>query len=259
MKASVLVITYNQRATIAECLDSILNQRTSFDFEVVVADDASTDETPAILAEFAAANPTLLRFIRRKKNLGPSANLAAGYRDCRGEYIALCEGDDYWISPDKLDAQVSFMDRHPDCTLCFHPVIQVSECEEHWPQIFPADSPDRGTLSDLLDANFIPTCSVMYRRIADLNFPDWYVHSPLGDWPLHVLHAQRGWIAKLDPVMAAYRTLGGVWSDRTRRHQIEDTLTLLDRIAALLGPEHVDRLRRTQARLQDELSSLLAA
>jgi glycosyltransferase involved in cell wall biosynthesis len=258
VKVSVLVITYNQRATFAECLDSILKQRTSVDFEVVVADDASTDETPAIIAEFAAAHPNRLRFIRREENLGPSANLAAGYRDCQGEYVALCEGDDYWISPNKLDAQVLFMDRHPDCTLCFHPVIQVSDCPDHWPQVFPADSPDRAALSDLLDVNFIPTCSVVYRRIAELVFPDWYARSPLGDWPLHILHAQRGWIAKLDQVMAAYRSFGGVWSGRTRRGQIEDTLALLDHFCAFLGPEHVERLHRTQARLRAELSSLAA-
>lgn len=258
MKVSVLVITYNQRATIAECLDSILRQRTSIDFEVVVSDDASTDETPAIIAEFAAANPNRLRFVRRKQNLGPSANLAAGYRDCRGKYVALCEGDDYWISPNKLETQALFMGRHPDCAVCFHPVIQLSECEDDWPQVFPADSPDRATLSDLLDANFIPTCSVMYRRIADLDFPEWYAKSPLGDWPLHVLHAQRGWIGKLDGVMAAYRSSGGVWSSRARRHQIEATLALLDRIGALLGPEHVDRLHRTQARLRKELSGFAA-
>jgi len=255
VKVSVLIITYNQASTIKECMDSVLVQRTDFDFEIVVADDASTDDTPTIVSAYAAAHPDRVRAFRRPANLGPNANLLSGYRDCSGEYIALCEGDDYWLSPAKLDSQVAFMDRNPDCSLCFHPVIQVSDRMDEWPGIFPAAAPARATLTDLLEVNFIPTCSVMYRRIADLAPPAWYERLPLGDWPLHVIHAQRGWIGKLDGVMAAYRATGGVWSSRSRERQIRDTLVVLDHMVNLLGADDVVHLERTRSRLEAELSS----
>ena len=93
--------------------------------EIIVADDASTDATPAIIQEYAGRYPHLFRPILRPQNLGLNANLTGALSAARGEYLALCEGDDYWIDPMKLSKQVAFLDRHPETAVCFHPVRVV--------------------------------------------------------------------------------------------------------------------------------------
>jgi glycosyltransferase involved in cell wall biosynthesis len=114
---SVEVITYNQQELITRALDSILNQVTDFPYEVLVLDDCSTDETPAKIAEFQRRFPTIVRSIRTKHNVGANRNLRLGEILGRGEFIAVCEGDDYWHDPEKLQRQVTALRNNPTCVL----------------------------------------------------------------------------------------------------------------------------------------------
>lgn len=118
MKLSVFVVTYNQERYIRQCLDGILAQKVNFDYEIVIGDDCSTDGTAAILDEFAAKYPQI-QVYHHPKNLGLLNNWEFVMNKCKGEYIALIEGDDYWIDENKLQRQVDWLDAHPDYTLTF--------------------------------------------------------------------------------------------------------------------------------------------
>jgi glycosyltransferase involved in cell wall biosynthesis len=117
VKLSVFVVTYNQEKYIQECLDSILMQKTSFSFEVIVGDDNSTDSTRKICEKYAN-NYSNVNLLPQEKNLGLIKNWVRVLSHCKGEYIALCEGDDYWIDPYKLQKQVDFLEKNNQFNMC---------------------------------------------------------------------------------------------------------------------------------------------
>ena len=209
-KVSVVTITYNHQAYIAEALESILAQQTDFAFEVVVADDASTDATAAIVSDFAARHPGVVVPILRPTNLGIHANFVSAAAATRGDYVALCEGDDYWTDPHKLQRQADVLDARPEVSLCAHPVLRTWEGGEEPDSVWPDESERTDTsFRALLRTNFVPTNSTLSRRLEDYaTLPD---IMPL-DWYLHLRHARGGEIAVLDEVMGVYRRhAGGVW------------------------------------------------
>src|SRR5712692_739118 len=112
-KLSVLLITYNHEKYIRQALDGVMMQKTDFDFEIVVADDHSLDSTIAIIEEYQADNHNI-RVLPSERNVGITRNYQRGFGACRGEYIAVLEGDDFWISPTKLRTLVAFLEQHPE-------------------------------------------------------------------------------------------------------------------------------------------------
>ena len=118
MKLSVFVVTYNQEQYIRQCLESIVAQKVNFDYEVIVGDDCSIDGTSAICDEFADKYPQI-HVCHHPKNLGLLKNWEFVMNKCKGKYIALIEGDDYWIDEHKLQRQVDWLDAHPEYTLTF--------------------------------------------------------------------------------------------------------------------------------------------
>ncbi len=209
-KVSVVSITYNQEAFIQDALEGFVAQQTSFPIEIVIADDASTDRTPEIIRHYADRHPHLLRPIFRSTNIGVHANFVATLSAARGEYLALCEGDDYWTDPLKLSKQIEFLDRHPRTTVCFHPVRVIHD--DGAPDVeFPPLSWRRDlSLEALLARNFIQTNSVVYRR--QQRYDDIPANIMPIDWYLHVRHAVNGDIAMLPDTMAVYRRHPqGIW------------------------------------------------
>lgn len=210
-KVSVITITYNQEKYIRQTLESIVSQETRFDFEVIVADDCSTDKTPTIIQEYEKQYPKIFKAVLRKKNLGPWQNFTDAFKQAKGDYIALCEGDDFWTDKNKLQKQADFMEKHPDYTLCFHPVKVFFENGEEKDSVFP-DKRSGFTVENLLQNNFIQTNSVMYRRRR--TYEDLANDVMPGDWYLHLYHAQFGKIGFINQVMASYRRQpGGIWWD----------------------------------------------
>lgn len=116
---SVMVITYNQERYIRQCLDGILSQKTQYRFEIVIGDDASTDKTFDIIQEYKERFPSKIRSINEKHNVGVVRNFIRTIKSCRGEFLAFCEGDDYWIDENKLESQVSFLIQNSDYGLCY--------------------------------------------------------------------------------------------------------------------------------------------
>lgn len=118
MKLSVAVITYNQQETIAQTLDSILCQKGDFDLEVVVGEDCSKDNTPAICCEYAERYPDKVVLLQEGHNLGIMRNFANTIAHCTGDLIGICAGDDYWCDEYKLQKQLNYLTAHPECGVC---------------------------------------------------------------------------------------------------------------------------------------------
>ena len=117
---SIVCITYNHEPYLRQTLDSFLMQETSFAYEIVLAEDCSTDGTRKICEEYAAKYPDIIHYIYRDKNVGYNENEYEAMSAAKGKYIAYCEGDDYWTIPDKLQRQVDFLESHPDYSVCWH-------------------------------------------------------------------------------------------------------------------------------------------
>src|SRR5687768_16687744 len=113
MKVSVAMITYNHEAFVAQAIESVLMQKTDFDFELVIGEDCSTDKTREIVNGYKSKYGERIRVLLPAKNLGINRNLKQTLLACQGRYIALLEGDDYWTSSLKLQKQVNFLDTHP--------------------------------------------------------------------------------------------------------------------------------------------------
>lgn len=116
-KVSIFVVTYNQENYIRECLDSIVNQIVNFDYEIVVGEDCSTDNTLAVCKEYAEKY-SQIKLIYSDQNIGFIKNWERVLNACEGEYIAMCEGDDYWADINKLQKQVDFLDKNQDYSVC---------------------------------------------------------------------------------------------------------------------------------------------
>lgn len=218
---SISCITYNQAPFIKQCIDSFLMQRTNFKFEILVHDDASTDGTAEIIKEYEAKYPGIIRPIYEKENQwvkGRRGSIIFNFPRAKGKYLALCEGDDYWTDPQKLQLQVDFLESHPDYALCFHPVVAHFENNEEKDCVLPSyTKKSKFTVRELLKGNFIQTNSVMYRkqeykRLATDVLP--------ADWYLHLYHAQFGKIGFINKAMSVYRRhAGGVWWESYNNHE----------------------------------------
>ena len=149
---------------------------------------------------------------RKDRNKAGWRNVQALFDMCRTEYAALCDGDDYFTDPAKLQIQVEFLDQHKDCALCFHPVKVVYEDDSKHERVYPpVEQLPRGIkpfyyLSDLLKCNIIQTNSVVYRWRFRNGLPEWFRPDCCpGDWYWHLLHAELGKIGFINKIMSVYR------------------------------------------------------
>jgi len=227
---SVLLVTYNHAKFVAQALDSILMQRTDFDFEIVVADDCSTDSTLSIIKEYEKQS-SRLRALPAETNVGISRNYQRGFAACRGKYIAVLEGDDYWISPRKLQAMSAFLDRNPNCSLCFHRIIRYDQHPEnvavhpaHWTveQIL--------TANELASGNFVGGLSTcVYRRevIEALKPQLWELD--IREWFFNIVVAEHGPIGYVPQILSVYRAHPeGIWSLKSLSATLPELLRLID-------------------------------
>lgn len=209
-KVSVLTLAYRHEKFIADCIESVLAQKTSFPVEHIIVDDGSDDKTTEIIEAYAQKHPHIHPvYLERRRNFN---NVRYLFAACHSPYAALCDGDDYYTDPLKLQTQADFLDANPDCALCFHPVQVVYEDGSKPGHIYPPlEQLPRGIkpfyyLSDLLKCNLIQTNSVMYRWRFKDGLPAWFRPDCCpGDWYWHLLHAELGKIGFINRVMSVYR------------------------------------------------------
>jgi glycosyltransferase involved in cell wall biosynthesis len=214
-KVSVCVPTFNHEKYIRQTLDGALMQQTNFEFEIIIGDDASTDNAPKIIQEYADKYPNLFRIFLHKQNQGPSEpkefagrnNVLALLKACKGDYVALCEGDDYWTDPLKLQKQVDFMEANVDFAICHHNMRVIYE--DASPEHFFNDENQKAesSIKDILeDRWFIATAATLYRNIFRENaFADWHSRAASGDWALAIQLAAKGKIYYINEPMGVYR------------------------------------------------------
>ncbi len=165
IKVSVIFITYNHEKYVEKALRSVCEQETDFAYEVVVGEDCSTDSTREILKRVAEEYPDKVRLLFRDKNFGrPTLNVYNTTMECRGEYLAYLEGDDYWTDKKKLQKQVTFLEEHPEYIACTHDCVMIDENGD--------EIKDESVLS----------VGDMYKWTGKFTFDD-YRHS--GKWPGH--------------------------------------------------------------------------
>lgn len=207
VQVSVCVFSYNYGKYLAQALDSILAQETSFDFEIVLGDDFSTDNTRAIASEYSDRYPGKFILSFNETNIGGTRNWLRAMNKCRGKYIALLDGDDYFTDKAKLQKQYDALESDDDLVLCFHGV------EEKYDDISGSDrvivfEKELYTLSDLLGRGwFIRTATIFFRNgIAPAEPPEWVYDFPYRyDTILHVFLCMHGNAVFLKDVMSVWR------------------------------------------------------
>ena len=250
---SVLMITYNHESFIAQAIGSVLAQQTSFPIELVIGEDHSQDRTLQIALEYQARHPGRIRVLASENNLGAQQNFGRTFDACRGKYIALLEGDDYWTSPQKLQKQVDFLESHPAFSAAAHNATVIDEAKESATELYSSHTTDRLTIDDFLAFNHVPTCSVMFRRGVVDRLPDWFFQVAAGDWVLHILNSRRGDMHYDRQPMACYRShAGGMWSGLPRAGQLKAVVDIYEHLLRELGPQYQVRLHRLMSqRLRD--------
>lgn len=252
------LITYNHERFIAKAIESVLEQKTDFVYRLTIGDDCSTDNTKAIIRDYAQQYPDRIQVLLASEHRGIERKDRVSIEVLRlntSKYVALLDGDDYWTDPHKLQKQVDFLESHPECTMCFHNTMIFYEDGSQEPTTFcPPNQKVISTLEDLLSGNFIQSCSILFRRGLFGEFPDWFYTSKMGDWPIHIMNARHGNIGYIDEVMGAYRIhRGGLWSLQKRTHQIVESISVLDHINAYLDFKYEKEIRTTKAKWYQEL------
>lgn len=203
------MITYNHESFIREVIESTLMQKTNFSFELVIGEDYSTDNTRNICLEYQKKYPNKIKILCPKKNLGMIANFKATLNACKGKYIALCEGDDYWTDSYKLQKQIDFLEANPEYVMCFHKAEIKQEIAYNSSSKLtykPANLLKQDiTTEDLIKEWLIPTASVVFRRQHLPPFYEWFYKVISMDIPLLTLIADKGKVRYIPDIMSVYR------------------------------------------------------
>lgn len=252
---SVCIITYNQEAFIEKCLEGVINQKTDFTYEIIIGEDHSTDSTAAICTQYFQNYPELIQLYKRPQNLGMIANWIQTMQSCSGKYIAVCEGDDYWTDPLKLQKQVTFLEEHEDFSICFHKVmlLQENKLTDDWITNPPKEE---SGINDLIEfRNYIHTPSVVFRN-KNIQFPSPLSYSPVGDYFFYILLTQDGSKIKyLREVMAVYRYGVGIYGTTTDHTQLWNWYNTLFLIYSCIADTHKKALANAISKIRLQLES----
>ena len=259
MLISICLIVYNQEEFIAQAIESVLAQQVSIPYEIVIGEDHSTDNTRTILDKYAQNHPDKIRLLERATNLGMHRNFAETLRACRGDYIAVLEGDDYWVDTHKLARQAALLDANPELSACFTRTgfhVNDDPTPQHY---IPGRSgkPQYET-SDLIAKNYIATCSMMFRNVVKQIDFERLQSLAMIDWPLWLLISQFGPIGYIDDLMAAYRYHdSGVWSGRDQVRKLADQLKAYQLMKTIMSSEYSLQFDWQIVKLQQHLATAL--
>ncbi len=219
---SVCVQTYQHSKYIEKCIEGILKQETDFPIEILLGDDESTDGTRETCIKYAEKYPEKIRlFLHSRKNnitVGgkPTGrfNLFYNLFSAKGKYIALCEGDDYWTDPLKLQKQIDYISNNENCNLVFTDVQLLDQSESKFESNWADIRKNIYQFKDLVERNVITTCTVIFRnpnKNAELH--EWLKHFTIGDYPLYLFLLRNGYAYYLNDITAVYRQhTGGIFS-----------------------------------------------
>ncbi len=226
---SICCLVYNQENFIKQAFNGILKQQTNFPFEIIVHDDASTDSSKKIILEYTSIDDRFKPIFQEQNKYSKNERIWFKYMfpKCQGKYIAICDGDDFWTDPLKLQKQVDFLENNPDYSIVgakFKNLNQntgvISEWEHEKNKIPNAD------INTLIDGNFIYASSSLF--INDFKIENWWQKFPIGDWPFFILQIKDRKIKILDEFMGVYRIHdNGAFSDVSKIKQYKTELKCL--------------------------------
>ncbi len=229
MKLSIAVITYNHEKFIKQTLEGILKQNVNFSYEIIIGEDRSTDNTKEILAAYEKKYPGRFLIKYRNPNMGAIPNFCDIINTCKGEYIAFCEGDDYWTDPLKLQKQVDFLDSNLDYGICCHEFKKFIEDKGVYEDSNYSNIPETTTIKDLAKWCYIATNTAVIRN--DFILPDWFSHLKIGDWPLFLFQIQNRKIKKMNDQMSVYRIhSGGLWTSASQLKRNKGDIEIINSI-----------------------------
>lgn len=205
---SIFMLTYNQEQFIVQTIESVLMQQTNFSCQLVIGEDCSIDTTRQICESYAQQFPDKIKLLAPlEKNIGLIANYMRTIKECDGKYVAICDGDDYWIDPYKLQKQVDFLENNSDYAIVYSRVRKLFpdgtfKESTHIPQKTST------SFEDLIFENYIPSVTALFKNIQEHQnqLPNWILSFPYGDWPTYLWTIKKGGkIHFLDEVTAVYR------------------------------------------------------
>ncbi|MDE5745861.1 MAG: glycosyltransferase [Paramuribaculum sp.] len=244
---SVIMIAYNKEAYIEEAIKGVLKQATplnhiGFSLELIIMDDCSTDDTPIIIERYRQLYPDMIKAMRNPRNLGLQGNYLAGFPLCEGRYMAICDADDYWFAASKLARQVKYMEKHQECAITFHRMVNYYEDTREM-SLSNGNTPLLTDIRHLSRSNYITNSSVVYRRsLIDLtSLPVWMQDITSPDYAMHMFYATKGNIRFFRRPMGVYRkTSGSAWSMTDNYKRLHMSLDVRQRLIDWLGTDFPD-------------------
>lgn len=228
IKVSVICNAYNHGPYIRDALEGFVSQKTNFNYEVLIHDDASTDNTADIIREYEKKYPELIKPIYQIENqYSKGVNITKTFHlpRLKGKYVALCEGDDYWTDQEKLQKQYDAMEAHPELDICAHAVSKVQASNGRLIcYIAPSDKETVLSTEEVIagGGGFVATNSLFYRRELLEEKPEFRKYCPI-DYSLQIHGALRGGMLYLPDNMAVYRFLvPGSWTKRLANREYAD-------------------------------------
>ena len=244
IKVSICCTAFNHENYIEETLQGFLIQETKFPFEIIIHDDASTDKTLSIIKKYKDIYSDLITLIAQDKNQYSQGKKVARdfiWSKAKGDYIAMCEGDDYWISKEKLQLQFDALQANMKVDLCFHDHYNLDVYGKITPSLIHLDR-EMGVIgiSEILSSNgsFMSTASLMVKKVSLLNMPEWFSFTPVSDFFIQAVCSVNGALY-LPQKMSVYRAFApGSWTSKFQSmspSELKTYLRLMDKSMEDLG------------------------
>ena len=262
---SIVCTSYNHGDYLAEAIESFLMQQTNFDIEILIYDDASTDHSPRVIKQYETQYPDLIKPIYQTENQYSKGIRVELFNHNRaaGKYIAVCEGDDYWTDPYKLQKQVDYMEAHPACSMTVHSADRVLSDKK---KVLSTVRPEHGnailSVERVIEGggDLVATNTMVYSKDKITTLAPFYLNAVVGDYPLVILAALRGTVDYLDENMSAYRVgVESSWTERElatsmkRINHYHDMERMFDEINEYTNYQYNDALTKAKRSYQFSL------
>ena len=241
--------TYNHGPYIRQCIEGVLMQKTDFPYEYIIGEDFSSDETREIVMEYAEKYPDIIRVITADYNVGSKANGTRCIRASRGKYMAICEGDDYWTDPNKLEKQVALLEANPSSYMCVAETRIDDEMKDGEPTYLRGPSKEFLSFDDFNRRCYLHTTTYLIRGFAQI-YEEWSNKIRMFDTCLLLICSDKGPVVYLPEVVSVYRKTGqGIHTSLSEGIQIQHSIGIRQDFLKHFKKKYRRRLVRQLAHL----------